>query len=126
MEDFDDDWELFSQVDGNSDFDYLSRAIFKFRRLQGIPKSRFFMFFLRLYPGLSQRTPWTRLFAIFMIFENFRVPLDTPLGVIFNIFVERLKINDFYNRTSPQAPPDSPPQKTLRRLGHSTSGALVK
>ena len=42
QQDFGDVWELYSQVDGNSDFEYLSRAIFKFRRLQGIPKSCFF------------------------------------------------------------------------------------
>ena len=88
MEDFDDVWELYSQVDGNSDFEYPSRAIFKFRRLVAeYPKITFVMFSFKLYPGLSQRTPWTRLFVIFIIFEKNRVPLDTPLGVMFNMFL---------------------------------------
>ena len=46
MNDFGTILEVSLQVDGNSDFDYPSCAIFKFSVLQGVPESQFFQIFL--------------------------------------------------------------------------------
>ena len=128
MEDFDDVWELYSQVDQNSDLEYPSRAIFKFRRLQSIPKSRFFFVFM-FSLDCTQDYPNGHLghdFSCFLvIFNDFRVPLGTPLRVTFNILFPSCFRSEFQGLLKPNRCPgrlrEGPP-KALRRLRRARPG----
>ena len=113
MEDFDDVWELYSQVDGNSDFEYLSRAMFKFRRLQSIPKSCFLMFLLKLHPGPSQGDTSNGTFDDFCGFLRFEGAPRLPFGFfcVFPIFCLRSENHRILNtfgrgRRHGRAPPE--------------------
>ena len=63
--------EPFSQVDGNSDFDYLSAAIFNTSGLQGIPKSFFFCIFPETAPRTIPEDTSTGTFDDFCRFWRF-------------------------------------------------------